>query len=45
MIERQEVLADFLIELKNKGRKFARMSDLRETAVRATSLCATRAGT
>jgi hypothetical protein len=35
MIERQEVLADFVIELKNKGRTFHRMSDLRETAVRA----------
>ena len=34
MIERQEVLAHFLIELKNQGRKFARMSDLRDTAVK-----------
>lgn len=35
MIERQEVLGDFMIELKNKGHVFDRMSELRDVAVRA----------
>jgi hypothetical protein len=35
MIERQEVLADFLIELKNKGRTFANIADLRQAAIKS----------
>lgn len=33
LIERQEVLADILIELKNHGRTFDRVADLRDAAV------------
>jgi hypothetical protein len=35
LIERQEVLADFLIELKSTGHVFNRIGDLREAAVRS----------
>lgn len=35
LIERQEVLADLLMELRRQGRTFDRIADLREAAVRA----------
>lgn len=35
MIERQEVLGDFLIELKNRGQTFSRLADVRDVAVRS----------
>jgi hypothetical protein len=34
MIERQEVLGDFLIELKRQGRTYSQVSDFRKVAVR-----------
>jgi hypothetical protein len=35
MIERQEVLGDFLIELKSRGHAYSRMSEVREVALRS----------
>ena len=35
LIERQEVLADLLMELRRQGRTFERVADLRDAAVRA----------